>query len=164
MTPTTDLYQQADRQAEGERRKLGKLALLEARRECFVRRGQRALVAKVLATGYATADDVRAAVAMPDAIDARCLGAVPGPLARAGIIRLAEYVKTARPERHASIIGRRELIDAQAARQWLATHPDLPDPEPDDGDDCGNLFPVDPSLNKGPTAATVGQYKKDLQL
>lgn len=53
--------------------------------------GRRAFLAALLAKGEATADDVYAAVDLPAGVDPRCLGAVPGPLARAGIIRAAGF-------------------------------------------------------------------------
>jgi len=45
--------------AEGERRKADALAVLADRREALVRRAQRALLAVLLETDAATADDVR---------------------------------------------------------------------------------------------------------
>jgi hypothetical protein len=100
---------------EGERRKLSAHALLEARREVYVRRGRRALLARLLATGTATADDVRAAVTLPPDLDARCMGAVPGELASAGIIRPGGYVKTARPVGQARPVLVWHLADRAAA-------------------------------------------------
>ena len=141
---------------EGERRRDERLATLEARRAVIVRRGRRALLTALLADGTATADDVRAAVAMPDDVDARCLGAVPSALAAAGLIALDGYQRTARPERHASVIARWRLADADAARRWLAENADLPDPPAPDGDGEGWLFEP-PELNR-PAAATVGRH------
>ena len=60
--------------AEGEEIKAEKLAMLEARREVYVRRGRRAMLETLLRNGTATADDVRAEVELPSDIDARCLG------------------------------------------------------------------------------------------
>jgi hypothetical protein len=125
---------------EGERDKADRLALLEERRAVFVNRGRRALLARLLSAGTATADDVRASVVLPEGIDPRCFGTVPGPLAKAGIIGLDGYTKTARPERHASVTGLWRLADPQAARLWLDEHPDCPDPLPDDGGRTGALF------------------------
>jgi len=113
--------------AEGERRKADILAMLAARRETCVNRGRRVLLARLLSHGSATADDVRHAVELPNKIDPRCLGSVPGPLARAGIIRSVGTTKTKRPEAHARKIDVWELVDHVAARDWLACHPDLPD-------------------------------------
>ena len=92
------------------------------------------MLLRLLDAGTATADDVRAAVELPDGIDPRCLGAVPGPLADAGIIRRADYRPSSRPERHASIIAIWALADRAAALAWLAVHPELPDPSEGEGD------------------------------
>jgi hypothetical protein len=123
---------------EGERRKLSAHALLAARREIYVRRGRRALLMQLLHNGTATADDVRGVVKLPPGIDPKLFGAVPGPLAASGIVRAAGYIKTARPEGHARPVMLWQLADQAGARDWLAAHPDLPDPEP--GDLQLNLF------------------------
>ncbi len=147
-------------QTEGEGRKAIALELLEARREACVNRGRRALLRRLLMDGTATADDVRAAVELPADLDPRCLGAVPGLLARLGIIRLDGYAKTARPERHASIIAVWRLTGEpphyfggrNLALAWLAAHPDTPDPAPAEVEDT--LF--DLGTNAKPTVAAVG--------
>ncbi len=117
---------------EGERRKREALALLEARRRVYVRRGRRALLRRLLVVGSATADDVRAAVELPTGLNAKLFGAVPGPLAEAGIIQPAGFVKTKRPEGHARPVQLWQLADRAAALSWLAAHPDLPDPSEGD--------------------------------
>jgi hypothetical protein len=112
--------------AEGERLKAEKLAMLEARREIFIRRGRRALLATMLAgDGRATADDAR--VELPADIDPRCFGSVPGRLAYDKIIRAAGFVRSTRAQRHASYIQVWALADRAAAERWLADHPDLAD-------------------------------------
>lgn len=113
---------------EGELRKRDQLQNLEARRETYVLRGRRALLAELLQAGTATADCVYAAVSLPPEVDPRCLGSVPGTLARAGIIRSAGFVKSNRPERHASYLQVWQLVDFQAAVEWLAGHPEPPAP------------------------------------
>jgi hypothetical protein len=118
--------------AEGERRRDAALQLLRDRRAIWVRRGRRALLRRLLDAGTATADDVRAAVTLPPDLDPRCMGAVPGELADAGIIRPAGYVRTARPAGHARPVLCWHLADRTAALVWLAAHPHLPDP--DDGE------------------------------
>jgi hypothetical protein len=138
---------------EGERRKQDILQTLTARRETYVNRGRRVLLARLLSHGLATADDVRRAVELPDKIDPRCLGSVPGPLARAGIIRIAGYEKSDRKERHASIIGVWELLDADAARDWLARHPDLPDDLGPDAAGSPVFAPIPPTNCTGPAVA-----------
>ena len=121
--------------AEGDRLKADALALLEARREVFIRRGRRALLQTMFdGDGTATADDVRAAVTLPADMDPRCLGTVPGRLGYDRIIRPAGRIRTRRPEAHARWIDRWALADQAAALRWLADHPDLPDPGADQGD------------------------------
>lgn len=90
--------------------------------------GRRAFLAALLAKGEATADDVYAAVDLPAGVDPRCLGAVPKPLVRAGIVRAAGFVESARPERNAGIIRRWELVDRGGAERWLAEHSELSEP------------------------------------
>ena len=108
---------------EGRRRKDFALSVLESRREWFVIEGRRILLTELLAKGTASADDVRERLALPPDIGPACLGAVPRPLALAGVIRKSGFVTTSRPEAHARPVTRWELVDAAAARQWLANHP-----------------------------------------
>jgi hypothetical protein len=137
---------------EGERRKQDVLRTLAARREIYVHRGRRVLLARLLSHGLATADDVRRAVELPDKFDPRCLGSVPGPLARAGIIRRVAYERSDRRERHASIITVWELLDADAARDWLARHPDLPDDLGPDAAGSPVAAPTNPNNGTGSAA------------
>jgi hypothetical protein len=113
--------------AEGERLKREALALLEVRRETYIVRGRRALLARLLDVGTATADDVRAAVPIPTGINPKCFGAVPGQLARAGIIGRVGFAETTRREGHARPLSVWRLIDRAGALQWLADHPDRAD-------------------------------------
>ncbi len=114
---------------EGERRKADVLAALAEQREVDIRRGRRVMLKKMLGgDGRATADDVCAAVELPVGIDPRCLGSVPGRLAYDRIIAPAGFVRSARPERHASYIQVWELVDREVAGKWLADHPDLSGP------------------------------------
>jgi len=137
--------------AEGERRKSAAFALLEALRELYVLRGRRALLARLLDAPQATADDVRDAVEMPDEINPVCLGVVPGPLARAGIIERVGFAESRRPDAHARPVSVWRLADRAAALAWLAAHPDRPDPVASTDD--RHLFAMDTSKNEGPAAA-----------
>jgi hypothetical protein len=140
--------------ADGERAKASALALLEARREVFILRGRRALLTAMLTgDGTATADDVRAAVDLPADMDPRCLGTVPGRLGYDRIIRAAGFVRSGRPQRHASYIQRWALADRAAAEKWLRDHPDLPDPGDQAAGAQGFLFPHNEPT---PTAGTAG--------
>jgi hypothetical protein len=109
--------------------KLAALALLATRRAVYVNRGRRALLCRLLEFDLATIDDVRAAVQLPPGLNPKLFGAVPGPLAEAGLIRAAGYVPTARPEGHARPVLCWQLVDRAGALDWLAENPDLPDPE-----------------------------------
>jgi hypothetical protein len=115
--------------AISEDRRDDAIQLLRDRRAALVRRGQRALLRQLLSAGTATADDVRAAVALPPDIDPRCMGAVPGELADPGIIRADGYVRTARPVGHARPVVRWALADPTGALAWLIMHPEMPDAE-----------------------------------
>ncbi len=126
--------------AEGEARKLDAHALLEARREVYVLRGRRALLAALLAGVEATADDVRDAVEVPDEINPVCLGVVPGLLARLGIIERVGFTESRRPDAHARPVSVWRLADRDAALAWLAAHPDRPDPTPAEADAGPSLF------------------------
>lgn len=159
MTTTTD--HDADR-AVGAAWRDAAHALLTDRRAVYVRRGQRALLTALLATGTATADDVRDAVDLPPGIDPVCLGAVPGALARAGIIRRVGYVPTCRPDAHARPVSVWALADREAAERWLADHPDVSDPG--DGDQGPGtqalLFPVNPENERGAAVAATTPCKE----
>lgn len=122
----------SNRKADGTGGRDAAIELLESRRQIYVNRGRRALLLRLLTGETANADDVRAAVELPESIDPVCLGAVPGSLARAGIIRRAGYVPTTRPDAHARPVSNWSLADREAAQRWLRTHPDKPDPMPDD--------------------------------
>ena len=140
-------------QAEGERLKTEAHALLEARRQVYVRRGRRALLRKMLdGDGAATADDVRDAVELPAGMEPRCLGTVPGRLAYDRIIRPAGFVRSKRPERHASWIEVWELADSAAAEAWLETNPDLPHPGTNSQGGASQrvLFAIDPTNETDP--------------
>jgi len=139
--------------AEGEQLKTEALDRLEAHRESLVFRGRRALLTAMLTgDGTATADDVRAAVDLPANTNPNTFGAVPGPLAKAGIIRMVSLRLSARPKRHAGLNRVWELADRAAALRWLANHPELPTPENE----------YEPSLfdetNETPAVVATGAY------
>ncbi|MGO8691871.1 MAG: hypothetical protein ACLQLG_19790 [Thermoguttaceae bacterium] len=159
MTCKTKCYPCRCGAAEGERLKADALALLEARREVYVRRGRRALLRAMLdGDGRATADDVYVVVELAPGTDPRCLGSVPGALAYAKIIRAAGFVRSTRPERHASWLQVWELADRGKALRWLADHPDLPDPA--DADQAAGsqrvLFSIHTTNEPTPTVAAAG--------
>lgn len=141
--------------AEGEKRKADTLALLAANRESLVRRAQRALVTTVLKRGAATADDVRDIVDLPSGVDPKCFGAVPGPLARAGIIRRDGFISTCRPLAHARPVSVWKLVDREAALQWLDAHPELPD-SGDEDPPAVQSFLFSTQETAAPTGSTAG--------
>ena len=114
---------------EGQRRKDEAHTILEARRDRFLMQARRELLGVALERdtaserGRASADDVRERLKLPADIGPVCLGAVPKPLALAGIIRRIGFVTSARPEAHARPVSQWELVDPDAARQWLVDHP-----------------------------------------
>jgi len=141
--------------AEGERRKSAAFALLAAHREAMIRRARRELLKVLLDRGEATIDDVRAVVPVPDGINPKALGPVPGGLAEAGIIVAHGYAKSTRPEAHARPVQVWRLADRAAAIHWLAMHPELPEPTPEPSD-LGDLF-----NNRMPGAGTPGEHERD---
>jgi len=142
-------------QADGDRRKAEAIALLADRRELYVLRGRRALLSALLATGQATADDVRDVVELPNGINPKCFGAVPSALAREGIIRRVGYVPARRPDAHARPVSVWALVDRDAAMRWLADHPDRPDDQAADQDGPQRLlFPYQETAT--PAGLTAG--------
>lgn len=144
--------------AEGEQRRDEAFALLADQRAVYVLRGRRALMRALLENETASADDVRALVDLPPSIDPRCLGSVPVALVRAGIIRAAGFVRSGRPERHASWLQLWELADRAGALKWLAENPDVPDPPDVAGDGArvqGVLVPLTTN-EPAPAGMTAG--------
>lgn len=117
---------------DGETLKRKALKLLEATHKRFIRHAQHVAIQIPLsgATTF-TADDIRAVVELPPNIGPRLFGAVPKLLASAGIIHSVGMVKSKRPETHRRKIELWALVDptGDAARRWLADHPELPDPD-----------------------------------
>jgi hypothetical protein len=113
-------------ESNGDARKDAAHALLEARRDQYVCLARRALLLHLLEHGTATIDDIRAVVELPDDINPKLFGAVPGALARAGIVRRVGFTMTARPAAHSRPISVWTLVDEEKAREWLAANPTLP--------------------------------------
>ena len=144
--------------AEGEQLKLDIQTTLAARRDALVTRARRILLSRLLSHGMATADDVYRSMTLPVGIDPRCLGAVPGHLARAGIIRRVGYIGSDRRERHASVLSVWEILNAAAAREWLARHPDQPDNLGPDALGLPVVSPINPNNGTGPAVAQPGPF------
>jgi hypothetical protein len=125
-TPTTP----AAGRAEGGRLRDEALAWLRLYRAVLVRRVQRVYLDLLLTRGPSTSDPVRALVAIPPGIDPRLVGAALRQLAELGLIRRAGLARSTRPEAHSRDLAVWEVADRAAALDWLAAHPDIPDPEP----------------------------------
>lgn len=132
--------------AEGLRRKDASLALLAMRRAGLMRRAQRALLRVLFDQERATVDDVRRLVPCPEGIDPTAFGTTPGELARARIVEQDGFAKSTRPEAHARPIGVWRLINRSAATEWLATHPELQEPEANEGEPVGAGSPSQRTL------------------
>lgn len=111
------------RHLDGQQRKAEALDRLEAERATYVLMGRRALLQCLLATGSATADDVRDAIRLPEGMNPKVFGAVPGPLATAGVIVPDGYRPSQRPEAHGRPVQVWRLLDAEGATDWLRANP-----------------------------------------
>jgi hypothetical protein len=107
----------------GNTRKQAAHTRLEAQRERYVRLGRRAFLVHLIEHGSATADDTRAVIELPDGINPKLFGAVPGPLARAGIIRRVAFTTTTRAVAHARPVSVWALADEAKAHAWLVENP-----------------------------------------
>jgi len=149
-TSTGAATRQGNGTVEGERRRDAALDLLRERRAAIVRRGCRLLAGRLLEFGKATMDDIAAELETPPDIDRRVVGAIPSTLVRAGVAVLTGYVRSTRPERHASVLAVWGLADRETARCWLADNPVLPNP------DEGERRQLDLFEYETPTAGTAG--------
>jgi len=120
---------------EGERRKNDAHDLLEKRRACLLRTARRAMAGILLERGEATADDVRDLVPLPDGIKPAVFGAVPKPLASAGIITKGRYLRSRRKAASARDIPVWMLVDRVGAINWLKSNPPLELPAPPDAEE-----------------------------
>jgi len=128
---------------EGDAAELLKLqahATLEIFRKRLILLARRAFVQYLLRNETGTTDDVRPLIEIPDGINPTFFGAVPGPLARAGIIGKAGHRKCPRKEGHARENRVWELIDRDKAEQWL-----IDNPAPQDETPAENLEPSPPA-------------------
>lgn len=99
------------------------LELLEVTRDELITEARHALLARLMTDGTATIDDVRAAVECPANINPKFFGAVPGVLAKAGIIRNRGFAKTTRKKGHARPVIVWELSDRAGAAAWITSNP-----------------------------------------
>jgi hypothetical protein len=113
-----------DGQAEGERRKENAHARFEATRNAILTHARRMLLLRMLEHGKAAVDEVREAIPVPTHCNPKLFGAVPGPLASAGIIARTGYRPTTRPEGHARPVSVWGLVDPGGAEAWLRNNPE----------------------------------------
>jgi hypothetical protein len=89
----------------------------------FVRRCRHALLSLVQRQETATIEDVRAVVPIPEGMNPKLYGTVPGGLASAGAIRQAGYVKGVRRESHARPIAAWKAGNLESLYLWIAANP-----------------------------------------
>jgi hypothetical protein len=119
---------------EGERRRDHALDRLRVHRAHLVRGVQRALLSYLLTHGPSTSDPIRDLVQLPPGIDPRLVGAAARRLAELDLICRAGLSRSVRPEAHSRDLPVWDVTDRRAAMAWLATHPNLPEPVPGEGD------------------------------
>jgi len=131
---------------------------LDALRDRCILGGRRALLETVLTRGWATADDVRHLVRLPAGVNPVCLGAVPGVLVQAGIIRRVGFSPSTRAVAHARPVSVWQLVCRETATEWLRGHRTPPSPATGGVD-----RPMRSAFRdtKGPTAVTVEPERKD---
>jgi len=109
----------------GETRRDAALNLLADRRPVLVRDIRRAAVRLALTGDTFTADDLRAAVDIPDGINPVVVGSAVRALAVAKIIRKDGSRNSKRKRAHARPNAVWTLADRAAAVAWLAANPPL---------------------------------------
>ncbi|GMU81502.1 MAG: hypothetical protein AMXMBFR47_13730 [Planctomycetota bacterium] len=111
----------------GELEKLRAQRRHEARSPHLLLRARRALLESLLesASRTATIDDVRDRLGLAETGNPRWLGAMPGVLQDAGIIRRAGYIETTRARAHGRPVSVWAFTDGgeDRARRWLLDHP-----------------------------------------
>lgn len=124
------------------------------RRGLIIKLGRRALLKALLRRGYATADDVRAEVALLPGVNPKVFGCVPEELVTMSIIERVGYRQTDRPVAHSRAVSVWRLIDRAGAERWLVANPAL-----STGGQCVEtqslLFPTVTNNEPGAAAATV---------
>ena len=74
------------------------------------------LLKKIIAAGTATIDDVRAEIACPVGVNPKVFGAVPGPLAKKGIIKLVGFAKTKLAKEADLVLEKESRIDGKLTK------------------------------------------------
>lgn len=97
--------------------------LLETTRASLLLRARHAMLTLLLDRGECTADDIRAHVKIPSDINPVALGATPGPLARAGIVRRTGFAASTRPDAHGRPVSVWQIVSSAKAAEWLRENP-----------------------------------------
>jgi hypothetical protein len=139
--------------AEGERRRDHALRLLRERRAVLIRRVQRAFLALLLDRGPSTTDPVRTAVPIPAGTDPRLVGSAIRQLAELELIYRSGLSRSMRPEAHGRDLPLWAIADREGALAWLNLHHELPEPNPEPGE---QLFLFDHPINQGTGAESAG--------
>lgn len=112
----------------GERLRDRGLSIAEKRHKAQVRKGGRTVVKLTLAGQRVTADDVHDELRLSDDIHHKWIGSIFRSLSLARAIKRAGAEPSRRPENHARWQTIWVLCERSAAEQWLADHPELPEP------------------------------------
>jgi len=109
----------------GRKRKQAALAGLESKRSPIVTRARRIML-RLLLDGRqdVTIDDIRDLIEIPAGVNPVCMGSVPGPLVRSGIITCTGFRESARAESHSRPVKIWKLATPAKARRWLLDHPE----------------------------------------
>lgn len=101
---------------------------IERRRDCWLRRAKRLFLSLLIEGVAVSTDDVRQQIPLPDGISPCLVGDIPAEFHRDGLIERAGDFRTERPIAHRRYLSLRRIKDIDAARDWLASHPDLTGP------------------------------------
>lgn len=105
--------------AQGEAFKEEAHVSMEDRHADLLRRARVVFVEALLRKGWATADDVRLGLTIPEGGHLKALGAVPRCFITLGAIEADGFEKSCRPAAHGRPLTRWELVDRSAAESWL---------------------------------------------
>jgi len=105
----------------GRERKQAALAGHESKRNPIVTRARRIML-QLLLDGRrdVTIDDIRDLIEIPAGVNPVCMGSVPGPLARSGIITCIGFRESARAKSHSRPVKIWKLVDRIRAERWLS--------------------------------------------
>ena len=105
--------------SDGESIKGSALAAHEEKHGALLAELRTRLIRHLLKNGEGTVEDARAGFELPRDVNPACLGAVPGPLSRAGLIARKAYKNATRTAAHARAVSIWVLGDRERAEHWL---------------------------------------------